>query len=32
MADGSITQANFASNADLWKALKGGSGNLRLVS
>lgn len=32
LADGSITQANATSNADLWKALKGGSGNLGLIT
>lgn len=32
LADGSIINANKTSNADLWKALKGGSGNFGIVT
>jgi FAD binding domain-containing protein len=32
LADGSIVNANATSNPDLWQALKGGSGNLGLVT
>ncbi|KAM0277694.1 hypothetical protein ACHAQH_005637 [Verticillium albo-atrum] len=32
LADGSIVNANKSSNPDLWQALKGGSGNLGLVT
>ncbi|KAH6683613.1 FAD binding domain-containing protein, partial [Plectosphaerella plurivora] len=32
LADGSIVNANATSNPDLWTALKGGSGNLGLVT
>ncbi|KAH7375353.1 hypothetical protein B0T11DRAFT_8593 [Plectosphaerella cucumerina] len=32
LGDGSIVNANATANSDLWKALKGGSGNLGFVS
>jgi hypothetical protein len=32
LADGSIVNANATSNPDLWQALKGGSGNLGLIT
>ncbi|KOS23151.1 Bifunctional solanapyrone synthase [Escovopsis weberi] len=32
LADGRIVDANVTSNSDLWKALKGGSGNLGIVT
>lgn len=32
LADGSIINANRSSNADLWQALKGGHGNLGLIT
>ncbi|KAF7556854.1 hypothetical protein G7Z17_g1096 [Cylindrodendrum hubeiense] len=32
LADGSIVNANKSKNADLWKALKGGSGNFGFVT
>jgi hypothetical protein len=32
LADGSIVNANASSNPDLWQALKGGSGNLGLIT
>lgn len=32
LADGSIVNANKSSNPDLWQALKGGSGNLGLIT
>lgn len=32
LADGSIVNANATSHSDLWRALKGGSGNLGLVT
>lgn len=32
LADGSIVNANATNNPDLWQALKGGSGNLGLVT
>lgn len=32
LADGSVVDANEGENADLWKALKGGSGNFGLVT
>ncbi|KAH8661043.1 FAD binding domain-containing protein [Ilyonectria robusta] len=32
LADGSIVNANESSNPDLWQALKGGSGNLGLIT
>jgi hypothetical protein len=32
LADGSIVNANATSNADLWKAMKGGSGNFGIVT
>ncbi|KAI1858874.1 uncharacterized protein JN550_012333 [Neoarthrinium moseri] len=32
LADGQITNANQEGNPDLWKALKGGSGNIGLVT
>lgn len=32
LADGSVVNANATSNADLWKALKGGSGNFGIVT
>lgn len=32
LADGSIVNANKTSNSDLWKALKGGSGNFGIVT
>ncbi|KAM0278919.1 hypothetical protein ACHAQH_004886 [Verticillium albo-atrum] len=32
LADGSIVNANATSNPDLWQAIKGGSGNLGLIT
>lgn len=32
LADGSVVNANSSANADLWKAQKGGSGNLGFVT
>lgn len=32
LANGSVVNANKSSNADLWKALKGGSGNFGIVT
>jgi hypothetical protein len=32
LADGSIINANATSNSDMWQALKGGSGNLGLIT
>jgi FAD/FMN-containing dehydrogenase len=32
LGDGSVVNANSSSNADLWKAQKGGSGNLGFVT
>jgi FAD/FMN-containing dehydrogenase len=32
LADGSVVNANASSDADLWKAQKGGSGNLGFVT
>lgn len=32
LADGAVVDANATQNADLWRALKGGSGNLGLVT
>jgi hypothetical protein len=32
LADGSIVHANKDNKSDLWKALKGGSGNLGFVT
>lgn len=32
LADGSVFNANATSHSDLWRALKGGSGNLGLVT
>lgn len=32
LANGTVVQANAKQNADLWKAQKGGSGNLGFVT